>query len=511
MSADPAALEAASATGTELAVIAATWPDRPALTMAAPRGSGPVTTFAELEADVNRLTRAFRSRGLEPGDGLALLCSNRVEWIETYWATQRCGLRLIPVNWHLEADDVAYVVSDSGARAIVAEAQFAQLAGGATAEHRLAIGGEIPGFDSYESARDQQSPAPVDDPRLGSMMIYTSGTTGRPKGVRHPDPDGSTRSGARAITGLFDFRPEEHDVMLCTAPLYHSGPSRICNEWPLGSGIGVVLMDRFDPALTLELIERHRITHAFMVPTMFHRLLALPEEVRNRYDLSSLRFVLHGAAPTTVESKAAMMTWFGPVIHEMFAATEGFGTWITPEEWSAHPGSVGRANPDSVRIIDGKVHFRSQGDAGFRYHEDSERTRAAHDQAGEWFTIGDMGHIDDDGYLYLTGRDADVIISGGVNIYPARVDEALLGHRAIVDACSFGVPDDEYGETVVAHVIVADGIEADRDLESELLAHCRTSIGTQMSPRSIVFVDSLPRSEAGKLYRQRVRAPYWED
>jgi long-chain acyl-CoA synthetase len=247
LSPDPAALEAAYATATELAVIAAAWPDRTALTLPT---SGSVVTFAELEANVNRLARAFRARGLAPGDGLALLCSNRAEWIETYWATQRCGLRLIPVNWHLEAADVGYVISDSGARALVIEAQFAHLAGAAdSAELRLAIGGEIPGFEAYERERDEQTPDLLDDPTLGSMMIYTSGTTGRPKGVRHPDPDGTTRSGARAITALFDFQPESGDVMLCTAPLYHSGPSRICNEWPLGSGIGVVLMDRFDAAL----------------------------------------------------------------------------------------------------------------------------------------------------------------------------------------------------------------------------------------------------------------------
>ena len=524
MSSDSEALRAAYATGTEVAVVAAKWPDRVALTLATPDpGLAPTLTFSQLEANINRLVGAFRAGGLEPGDGVALLCSNRPEWIEVFWATQRSGLRLIPVNWHLEASDVAYVVSDSGARGLVAEAKFAQLAGAAaTTDFRLCVGGDISGFEAYEAALAEQPPDLITDPSLGTMMIYTSGTTGRPKGVRHPDPDGAARAGAASITGLFDFRPGEGDVMLCTAPLYHSGPSRICNEWPLGAGIGVVLMNRFDAAQTLELIERHRVTHAFMVPTMFHRLLALPREVRNRHDLSTLRFVLHGAAPTTVESKRAMIEWLGPIVHEMFAATEGFGTWITPTEWLDHPGSVGLANPDAILIlddvgapvgpdVDGTIYFRSRGAEGFRYHEDSTRTAGAHDGTGEWFTVGDMGRVDASGYLYLTGRDADVIITGGVNLYPARIDEALLDHPAVVDACSFGIPDDDYGEIVMAHVIVADGIEPGHDLEAELLEHCRATIGTQMSPRSVVFVDSLPRTEAGKLYRQRVRAPYWDD
>lgn len=522
MTIDGAAFDAACATGTELALVAATWPDRVALTMAGPEPDPPALTFGALEANINRLAAAFRAAGLGKGDAIALLCSNRFEWIETYWATQRCGLRLIPLNWHLEADDIAYVVSDSGARALVAEACFAHLAEGAgELDLLLAVGGEIAGFRSYPDFVAAQPPELIQNPTLGSMMIYTSGTTGRPKGVRHPDPDGAARAGARAITALFDFRPDAGDVMLCTAPLYHSGPSRICNEWPLGSGVGVILMDRFDPNLTLEMIERHRVTHAFMVPTMFHRLLALPDDVRASHDLSSLRFVLHGAAPTTVESKQAMMDWLGPVIHEMFAATEGFGTWITPQEWLEHPGSVGRINPDSLQIldndggtaqpgVDGTIHFRSQGADGFRYHRDSQRTRSAHDRSGDWFTVGDVGRVDADGYLYITGRDAEVVISGGVNIYPTRVDEALLDHAAVIDACAFGIPDEEYGEVLVAQVVLAPGAAGGPELETTLLEHCHRSIGVQMSPRSIRAVDSLPRSEAGKLYRRRARTNYLE-
>jgi long-chain acyl-CoA synthetase len=518
---DPATLEAACATGTELAPVAATWPDRVALTMSTDAPGEAILTFAELEANVNRLARALRHSGLELGDGVALLCSNRAEWIETYWATQRCGFRLIPVNWHLEAADVGYVISDSGARALIAEDRFAELTEGVTCPVRLSIGGPIDGFVDYAAMVNGQSGEMIDGPVLGSMMIYTSGTTGRPKGVRHPDPDPAARAAGRGITALFDFQPDKGDVMLCTAPLYHSGPSRICNEWPLGSGIGVVLMDRFDPLRTLELIERHRVTHAFMVPTMFHRLLALPEAERAQFNLSSIRFVLHGAAPATVESKQAMMDWFGPVIHEMFAATEGFGSWITPQEWLDHPGSVGRANPEAVCVLDnngrplppgveGMINFKSSGEEGFSYHGDSERTADVHDGSGDWFTVGDIGQIDDDGYLFITGRDAEIVISGGVNIYPARVDEALLDHPYAVDACSFGVPDADYGEVLLAHVILAPGKTGGADLEAELIAHCHSAVGIQMSPRRVIFVDSLPRSEAGKLYRRRVRAPYWD-
>ena len=514
----PAVLADAARTGTELAAVAEADPDR--MAVATPTTT---TSFGELEARVNRLCRHLRGQGVGPGDSIALLAANRVEWVETFFAALRLGLRLTPVNWHLEADDVAYIVADCGARALVADTRFATVAADAAAapnlDVRLALG-PIAGFDDYESALAAHDGSLVDGACLGTTMIYTSGTTGRPKGVAVPpqNPDDRAAAVVGGITALFGFEPDAGDLMLGTAPLYHSGPSRICNEWPLCAGVGVVLMDRWDAEETLALVERHGITHAFMVPTMFHRLLALPDEVRGRYDVSSLRFILHGAAPTTVQSKQAMMDWFGPILHEMFASTEGFGSWITPHEWLAHPGSVGRVDPERLRILDdegevapadeeGTVYLRSLGDAGFRYHNDDTKTAAAH--RGDWFTVGDRGRVDSDSYLYLTGRSAEVIIVGGVNLYPARIDEAVLDHPAVVDVAVVGVPDDEYGEAVKAVVVTAAGQVGDEALAASILDHCRRVLGAQQSPRSVDFVEALPRSEAGKLYRQRVRDRYW--
>ena len=456
----------AARTGTELAVIAAADPNRMAVTSPTAEVS-----FAELERRVNQLAHVLRGQGLTAGDGLAILAPNRVEWIETYFAALRLGLRLTPVNWHLESDDVSYIVADCEAKALIADARFAPAAERAAAGVgvRLALG-SIAGFDDYDETLAGADPSLIESPTLGSTMIYTSGTTGRPKGVYAPPqtPDARAAAAISGITHLFGFEPDAGDLMLGTAPLYHSGPSRICNEWPLCAGVGVVLMDRWDAEDTLRLIEQHGITHAFMVPTMFHRLLALPEAVRERYDLSTLKFVLHGAAPTTVQSKQAMMDWLGPIIHEMFASTEGFGTWITPPEWLAHPGSVGRVDSDRLRILDehgqqnptdveGTVYLRSLGEHGFRYHRDDEKTASVH--RGDWFTVGDRGRVDADSYLYLTGRSAEVMIVGGVNIYPARIDEALLDHPAVVDVATVGVPDDELGEAITAVVVLAPGVE----------------------------------------------------
>lgn len=496
------------ATGREISAIAERDPDRPAIITS----SGDTMTFDELERQVDALAARFARAGLGTGDVVALLSRNRPEWMVTYEAALRAGVILLPVNWHLEADDVQYVLTDSGAKALVAESHFAAHATAApdAVSLRIAIDQPISGFETWASAVDPTAdPAP--ERARGTQMIYTSGTTGRPKGVRHDrQPSAAAAAAGTAMVAMFGMDGDNGDSMLCTAPLYHSGPSRLCLEWPLGAGVTVILMDRFDPKRALELIDSHSITHAFFVPTMFNRMLAVDE--RQRFDVSSLRFVLHGAGPCTVATKQSMFEWFGPVIHEIYAASEGPGTWITPQEWLAHPGSVGRVDPSRLCI---RRDDRSPADPGeigtvwffsasqFRYHGDSEKTANTYDESGQWYTVGDRGHVDEDGYLYLSGRTAECINCGGVNIYPARIDEALSAAPHIIDGAAFGLPDDDLGEIVAAAIVLPEGSDADHCIESTL-AFCTEQLGSQLTPRKVFIVDELPRSDAGKLYRSRL-------
>jgi long-chain acyl-CoA synthetase len=493
-------------------------------------------TYAELNARANQLARALRRRGVTPGQSLGLVCSNRPEFAETYGATNRSGLRLTPINWHLTGEEIAYILNDCEATAFVADARFAEacaeaarLAPGVTV--RLAVGGPIEGFDDYGGVLDAEDPADVDGPVPGRTMLYTSGTTGRPKGVDRPAEapagasttrDGGDRPPAAGteVHRTRTLRAVPGDVHLLTGPAYHAAPLAISLLTPLAAGITVVMMDDWGPEETLRLIEEHRVTHSHLVPTMFHRLLALPDEVRARYDVSSLVHVLHGAAPCPIEVKRRMIEWWGPVIFEYYAATEGGGTSITPEEWLAKPGSVGRANPGrtvEVRGPDGEtlppgevgtVYFKAPSVGRFRYHKDDDKTAGAYQ--GDFFTLGDMGYFDDDGYLFLTGRSAEVIISGGVNIYPAEVDAVLLEHQAVADACTVGVPNVDWGEEVRSVIQLKDGIEATGELAAELVEHCRAHLAHYKCPRAIDFTAELPRQDSGKIYRRKVRDPYWE-
>lgn len=497
--------------GREVSAIAAHAPDHPAIIVPSDR----IVTYAELDARADRLAQVLHHHGLVEGDAVALLALNSVEWVETYLAALRLGLQLVPVNWHLQRDDIEYVVADSGARVFVAGAMVAnfdpELVGPTL---KLSVGGDIAGFTPFDDALAEAPDVPLPQTRRGSLMIYTSGTTGRPKGVRHRTAEGVDSSGiGAAMVGMFDMDADRGDAMLCTAPLYHSGPSRICCEWPLGAGVTMVLMGYFEAQSSLKFISDLGISHAFFVPTMFQRMLALPDQVRAGYDLSSLRFVLHGAGPISVETKQAMFDWLGPIIHEIYAASEGPGTWIRPEEWLAHPGSVGRVDAERLQIWDdadqqcapgekGTVWFRKG--QGFEYHGDPEKTASTHDPSGQWYTVGDLGHVDADGYLYLAGRTAEVVISGGVNIYPARVDDVLHAHPLLTDGAAFGVADDEYGQVLHAVAVPAEGVEQTDELAAALIDHCRDELGSQMTPKVMHFLGGLPRSDAGKLYRQRL-------
>ena len=490
-----------------------------AVAVHAPRGT---RTFGELHRNANRLSAALRRAGIGPGDHIALLCPNTPEFIEVLAANLRSGTRLTPINWHLSAPEAAYIVGDCQAKAFIAHADFPAAALASLNDRlvlKLAIGGEIEGFASYEAALAAESDADPQNPTHGASMMYTSGTTGRPKGVYR----------ARAIVLPPQWGPgtqkgydPDTDVNMCCGPAYHAAPLAFDIAQPLAAGVPIVLMEKFDPELWLATVEKYRVTHVHMVATMFQRILALPEAVRTRYDLSSLRYVLHGAAPTPPEVKHAMIRWLGPILYEYYAASEGGGNFfITPQEWLAKPGSVGWLDPSfGTRIVDdqgndapvgevGQIYFPHSAIARFEYFNDKEKTAAASLEGGTHFTVGDMGYVDEDGYLFLTGRTAECIISGGVNIYPQEVDNELVSHPAVRETCTIGVPSDEWGEEVRAVVALHPGYQPTPEMAKELLDFIRPRLAGYKMPRKVDFADDIPRSEAGKVQRRQVRAPYW--
>lgn len=476
-------------------------------------------TYGELNARANQLSVALRDRGLQAGDGIAILCRNRPEFAEAYAAGLRSGLRITTINWHLTADEAAYIVEDCEAKAIVADASLGTVAKGilgatGAISAALAVGGEIDGFESYDEAITGASPDDPAEPVLGATMLYTSGTTGRPKGVRRPP------TGVRVPNtyGYLDDPAQRGDVHLCTGPLYHAAPLAFSLAIPLSFGATVVLMDGWDAEETLQHIERHRVTHTHMVPTMFHRLLSLPEEVRKGHDISSLRYVLHGAAPCPVAVKQRLIEWIGPIVSEYYAATEGTGCAVDSETWLKKPGTVGKPNPpDQVKVADEEGNELARGEVGlvfmkapaatrFEYFKDDEKTSRTY--RGEYFTLGDVGYMDDDGYLFLTDRSANLIISGGVNIYPAEVDAILLDHPAVGDVATIGVPNEEWGEEVLAVVEPKAGVEPSDELAQELIAFARERLAHYKCPRRVDFIEHLPRLDNGKIYKRLLRDRY---
>jgi long-chain acyl-CoA synthetase len=504
--------KALAADGLTLHHWATVQPERPAII-----SDDGTRTFAELEARANQLARALRARGVVAGDPIALLCSNRPEFAEAMAANLRGGYRLTTINWHLTADEAAYIVRDCEAKALIADAPLGRTALGAAhgspgLDVRLSVGGTIPGFEPYEEAVGAEPSTLIDDPRLGSQMLYTSGTTGRPKGVYRPPGQ------AAAAVNLYGYVEGGDDLHLCTGPLYHAAPFAFSLAAPLAFGCGVVLMRRWDAEEALRLIAEHRITHTHMVPTMFHRLLSLPAGVRERYDLSSLRHVLHGAAPCPVNVKRRLIEWLGPIVWEYYAATEGAGCFVSSATWLGKPGTVGKpVLDDQIMIGDeqgralpsgqtGLVYLRARDGDRFEYFKDQEKT--ADSYRGDYFTLGDVGYLDDDGYLFLTDRSANLIISGGVNIYPAEVDAVLLEHPAVGDVATIGVPNEEWGEEVKAVVELQPGVAATDALADELLAFCRDRLAGFKCPRTVDFVDALPRQDNGKIYKRLLRDRY---
>ena len=498
---------------------AATAPDRTALVV---EPGGATRTYAELEARSNQVAHLLRDRGLQVGDAVAVLLENRVEFFEVTVAAMRMGLLVTPINWHLAPDEAAYIIRDSEASALVASAALAPvldhvLASGeeGAPSVRLAVGGAVDGFDDYESALAAQPTTPVDDQCEGTWMLYSSGTTGRPKGIKPGSVGGelgAPTSFSALVAGLYGFG--EDKVYLSPAPLYHAAPAGWTNAVHRLGGTAVV-MDRFDPLTTLELIERHGVTHVQFVPTHLVRLLKLPEQERARFDLSSLECVVHAAAPCPPEVKRAALDWLGPIVHEYYSGSEGAGFCaIGPEEWLAHPGSVGRSLLGTAHVTDADGTELDTGEVGqiwfesgqsFTYHGDAEKTKAAHNDRG-WATLGDMGYLDDEGYLYLTDRVSNMIISGGVNIYPREIEDVLILHPAVADVAVVGVADPDMGESVRAVVQLAGDVPADADLEEALIAFARERLSSFKCPRSVVVVDELPRLATGKLAKRLLPA-----
>lgn len=506
------------------AVHAATDPAKPAVVMA---DTGEVVTYAELDERSVQLARVLAARGLRRGDRVALFAENHPRWFEVVWAALRSGLYLVTVNRHLSAEEAAYIVNDSESRALITSHHLAGVASAMLADLpgcdvRLMFDGLMVGFESYEGALEGQSSEPLDDQPRGDMMLYSSGTTGRPKGIKRElrdlqvdDPAGAGMSLLeRHILGM-----DETSVFLTPAPLYHAAPL----AWSTGVhelGGTVVIMGRFDPETFLAVVERERVTHTQVVPTMMIRLLALPQDVRGSYDLSSLRGLVHAAAPCPPEAKRQMIEWLGPIVAEYYSGTEGGGlTLITSEEWLAHPGSVGRplmgvvhiCAEDGTELGPGEIGtvFFGQDTEPFQYHGDPAKTaESRHPEHPWWTTLGDVGYVDDEGYLYLTDRRSFTIISGGVNIYPAEIESVLIMHPKVADVAVFGLPDPEMGEFVQAVVQLEDGVAEDEGLVEELLAYGREHLAGYKLPRAIEVRDQLPRLPTGKLYKRELREEY---
>ena len=500
-------------------------PDQPAYVMAS---TGEAVTYRELNDRSNRLAQCFYAAGLRFGDHIAVFMENRPEFFEVCWAAQRSGLYYTCINWHFNAEETAYILDDCDAQVLVISDTFAGLAAELLDQMpavrlRLMAGSTIAGYDSYEETRDRFPAEPLAEEIEGTRMLYSSGTTGRPKGVRYKIPRqivGAQPLEMGMMTAVWGM--DEHAVYLSPAPMYHSAPLFYCMS-TMRLGGTVIVMEQFDPEQALALVERYRVTHSQWVPTMFVRMLKLPDDVRSRYDLSSQKVAIHAAAPCPVEVKRKMIEWWGPIIDEYYAATEGMGaTFINSADWLAHPGSVGKSMLAPIRILDDDGRDQPTGEVGtvwfepppnrpgFEYHKDEEKTRDSFNANG-WSTVGDMGYLDADGYLYLTDRRTFMIVSGGVNIYPQEAENVLIDHPKVYDVAVFGIPDAEMGERVHGVVQPAVWDDAGPELERELLAYVQSHLAHYKCPKAIDFQPELPREQTGKLYKRLLRDRYWGD
>ena len=502
-------------------VHAQTTPDKPALIVAE---TGQTTSYAELEARSNQAAHLFRQHGLGQGDTVALFLDNIPEFYEIAWGAQRAGLFYVCISSKLTAPEVAYILKDSGAQLVVASHALAGVAAALVGEEgadctRLMLHGIVPGWASWEAAAAAMPTTVIADERAGTDMLYSSGTTGRPKGVRVALPEDPSLTAPAVLTMLAQmlYRFSAETIYLSPAPLYHAAPLR-WSMTVMRLGGTVVMMQHFDPEAALAAIPRYQVNASQWVPTHFVRMLKLPEDVRRRYDLSSLKVAIHAAAPCPIPVKEAMIAWWGPVIYEYYAGSEGNGlTTIDSAQWLAHKGSVGKAAYGILHICDeagnelppgqeGLVYF--EGGTQFEYHNDPEKTAEARHAKG-WTTLGDIGRMDEEGYLYLTDRKSFMIISGGVNIYPQEIENRLITHPRVADVAVIGAPCPEMGERVVAVVQPVDMAEAGPAFADELTAWCRAELSGVKTPRRIDFTEALPRHPTGKLYKRLVRDRYW--
>lgn len=500
-------------------ITAAQTPDKLAYTMAA---SGEQITFGQLEAAANQGAALFRALGLQRGDHVALLLENHPQFLKLCWAAQRAGIYYTAISWRLQADEVAYIVNNCGARVFITSRARESVATpllslASKVEHWYMLDEAAAGFESWEDAIADMPTTLLEDASEGAQMLYSSGTTGYPKGVKKPLPEHPY--GEDDAPNLFSllWGMDETSIYLTPAPLYHAAPLTF-TMGALRQGISVVVMEHFDAEDALKTIERYQITHSQWVPTMFVRMLKLDEDARKRHDLSSLKCAIHAAAPCPVPVKEAMIDWWGPVLFEYYAGTEGNGfVQLNSQDWLAHKGSVGRPLNCELHICDddgnevpvgesGTVYFGGGGT--FEYHDDPEKTRqSTHDKG--WTTLGDVGYLDEDGFLYLTDRKHFMIISGGVNIYPQEAENVLITHDAVIDVAVFGVPNADFGEEVKAVVQPRDMTAADPIMAEELLAFCRERLSHVKCPRSIDFREQLPRHPTGKLYKRLLKDEYW--
>lgn len=497
-------------------------PDRPAVITP----DGNELCAGELLGRANRVVHALARKGVGVGDVVATVLPNCVEMIEIYLAALQAGWYLVPINHHLVSSEIAYILRDSGAKAFICHERFADSCNEALSMAEMPSStcicvGDLEGFESYRHLIGTESTELPSNREVGDVMNYTSGTTGNPKGVYRPLAGVTPEAAALSLAGilfLFGINPLDDNVHIVGSPLYHTAVMRFAGA-SLHFGHTLVLMDKWDAQEMLSLIERHRVTTSHMVPTQFHRLLALPEEIRSSYDLSSLRHMIHAAAPCPIEVKHRMIEWWGPVIDEYYAASEGGGTVVSTAEWLMRPGTVGKPWPISeiaifddsgVRInepgVIGTVYISMQA-GDFEYHHDKEKTQS--NRLGKFFTVGDVGFLDKDGYLFLRDRLIDMIISGGVNIYPAEIEGVLLTHPKVADVAVFGIPNDDWGEEVLAVVEPVAGATGNDDLARELLDFCAAKVAKFKMPKTVEFIEEMPRDPNGKLYKRKLRDPYW--
>ncbi len=497
-------------------------PDKPAVIL---HPSGEQVSFGEMEARANRLAHRFRKAGLVEGDTVAVLMENNEHLHTVMWAARRSGLFYAVINTHLTPPEAAYIVDNSGAKAVIGSRQMVKVCEG-LAEHLpnglpgllMIADDDLDGWQRYPECVADQPITPIDDEIEGDLLQYSSGTTGRPKGIRrelsHLPP---TEMPNMLSALLMAIGVDGQSIYISPAPLYHTAPCL----WSMSAhamGVTVVVMEKFDPEQTLEAIQRYGVTHGQFVPAMFVRMLKLPDSVRHSYDLSSVKRVVHAAAPCPVDIKKQMLEWWGPIVDEYYSSSEGAGiTFISADDWVKHPGSVGKPLFGVAHIVDeigndvpagqaGQIYF-DMGEITFVYHNDPEKTADSRDGHG-WVTVGDVGYLDEDGYLFLTDRKHHMIISGGVNIYPQEAENMLVTHPKVLDAAVFGIPDDEMGQGVKGVVQTLDPADATEEFGEELLGWLRERLAHYKCPRSISFEAQLPRTDTGKLYKQELIKKY---